>query len=54
MWQPATSGFLLPASFTLLAFHFQLFTSVFSLKLFVLCLRRRAASIPAKDNQGRD
>ena len=49
MWQPATSGFLLPASFALLAFHFLLFTSGFSLKLFVLCLERRAASIPAKD-----
>jgi hypothetical protein len=34
---------LLTASFAL---HFQHFTSGFSLKLFVLCLKRRTASIP--------
>jgi hypothetical protein len=38
MWQPAHFR-LLTASFALLAFHFQLFISGFSLKLFVLCLK---------------
>jgi hypothetical protein len=43
---------LLTASFALLAFHFQLFTSGFSLKLFVLCLKRRTASIPTLASKG--
>ena len=51
MWQP-TSGFSLPASFALLAFHFQLFTSGFSLELFVLCLKRRTASLPTLASKG--
>jgi hypothetical protein len=51
MWQPAHFR-LLTASFALLAFHFQLFTSGFSLKLFVLCLKRRTASIPTLASKG--
>jgi hypothetical protein len=34
------------------SFIFQLFTSSFSLKVFVLCLKRRTASIPALASKG--
>jgi hypothetical protein len=47
-----TSGFSLPASFAFLAFHFQLLTSGLSLNLFVLCLKRRTASIPTLASKG--
>jgi len=44
-----------PAHFrllALLAFHFQLLTSGFSLKVFVLCLKRRTASITTLASEG--
>jgi hypothetical protein len=52
MSQPAHFR-LLTASSALLAFHFQLFTSGFSLKLFVLCLKRQTVSIPTLASKGK-
>jgi hypothetical protein len=43
---------LCTAGYSLPAFHFQLFTSGFSLKLFVLCLKRRTASTPTLASKG--
>jgi hypothetical protein len=51
--RPAKSGSQQPPTgFALPAIHFQLFTSGFSLKLFVLCLKRRTASTPTLASKG--